>query len=112
MQLLSHLTLQRHEQDIDGVKADCGEQSRASGWLGIPRIRDTDTDVDLKRLEGPSGQGTLQLVSHREADTGFPQFFAAGDSEAEMVAEILDGRSLKIGTGRVGAERMVGIHVD
>jgi hypothetical protein len=112
MQLLRNLALQRDEKHLNGVEADCSQESRSPGALSIPRIGDADTDVDLKRLEWASGKGTFQLVSHGKADTRLAEFFAARDGEGEVIAEIFDCGSLKIGTGSFDAERVIRIQID
>jgi hypothetical protein len=112
MQLLRNLALQRNEKHLDGVEADCRQESRPPGALRIPWIGDADTDVDLKRLEWASDKGTLHSVSHGEADTRFAEFFAAGDGKVEVIAGIFDCRSLKIGTGSFDAVRVIRIQID
>ncbi|OFW03363.1 MAG: hypothetical protein A3H96_26135 [Acidobacteria bacterium RIFCSPLOWO2_02_FULL_67_36] len=112
MQLLRNLALQRNEKHLDGAEAECRQESRSPGALSIPWIGDADTDVDLKRLEWASDKGTFHFVSHGEADTRFAEFFAAGDGEGEAITEIFDCRSLKVGTGRFDAVRVIRIQID
>jgi hypothetical protein len=112
VQLLGNLTLQRHEQHIDWVKTESGQESRSLRGLRIPRIRCVDADVYLEWFESPSGKRTFQFVPNGETDTGFAKFFAARDRESEVVANILDCGSLQIGAGRFCALDMIRIQVE
>jgi hypothetical protein len=112
VQLLGDLPLQRHEQHLDRFETKCTQEPWSPAGLSIPWIGYADTDVYLERLEWPSGQGTLQFVSHGKADTRFAEFFAPCDREAEVVAQIFDCRSLEIGTGSFDAERVIRIQID
>jgi len=111
VQLLGNLTLQRHEQHIDWVKTESGQESRSLRGLRIPRIWCVDADVYLEWFEWPSGKGAFQLVPNGETDTGFAKFFAARDRESEVVANILDCGSLQIGAGRFCALDMIRIQI-
>ena len=90
----------------------CAQEPWPPGGLSIPRIGYADTDVCLKRLEWRSGEGTLQFISHSEADPRFAEFFTPCDGEAEVVAKIFDCRSLEIGTGSFDAVHVIRIQID
>src|ERR1700720_535784 len=76
VQLFGDVPLQRHEQYLDRIKPKCAQEPWPPSGLSVPRIGYVDTDVHLKQLEWPSGEGTLQFVSHSEADTRLEEFFA------------------------------------
>ena len=66
----------------------------------------------LQWLERPSGERALQLVSHGETDTCFAKFFGSCHDEAEVVANLCDGRALEIGAGRLGPVHVIRVQVD
>ena len=112
MQLLGDLPLQRNEQDLEWAESQLAQESWSPPRLRIPRIGRCDSDIHLERLERSAGKGTLQLVPHRETDTGVAQFLTADEGEAEVVAGVLDGGTLEVGTGCAGAAHVVDVHVD
>jgi len=112
VQLLGDLPLQRNEQDLEWAESQLAQESWSPPRLRIPGIRRCDSDIHLERLERSTGKGTLQLVPHRETDTGVAQFLTADEGEAEVVAGVLDGGTLEVGTGCPGAVHVIGVHVD
>jgi hypothetical protein len=112
VQLLGDLPLQRNQPDLERVESELGQESRPPQGLSIPGIRWGDRDIHLEWLERPSGEGALQLVPHRQTDTRFAEFFTADDGEAKVVADVLDGGTLEIGAGCLGAVHVIGVQVD
>jgi hypothetical protein len=112
VQLFRDLPLRRHQQDVDRFESQVGQQPRPPSRLSVPRIERRVTDIHLQWLEWASGEGALELVPNGETDTRFAKLFRANDEEAEMIANVLNGRPLQIRTGRLGAVRVVCVQVD
>jgi hypothetical protein len=112
VQLLGDLPLQWNQQDLEWAEPQLAQESWSPLGLSIPGIRRCDRDIHLERLERPTGKGALQPVPHRETDAGVAQLLAADDGEAEVIAGVLDGGTLEVGTGCPGAVHVIGVHVD
>lgn len=112
VQLLSDLSIQRHEPDVYRGESELGQEPRTPGKFSIPRVRCSDADVHLQRFEEASGKRALQLVSHGQADTGRAELFGPGQSEAKVVVRVCDGCALEIRSGGLGTLQVVRIQVD
>jgi len=112
VQLLSDLPLQRHQPDLYRVESELGQESRAPCGLSIPRVRYGNADVDLQRLERPSSEGALQLVSHGQTYTRRAEFFGTDHGEGEVVANFCNGRTLEICACLLNAAAVIRVQVD
>ena len=65
--------------------------------------RRCQSDVHLQRLEGPPGEGALHPIAHGQPRVGFPERFAAGEREGELVAHVLGNGEQQIRARRLGA---------
>ena len=112
VQLLGDLPLQRHQQDLDRAEPEFGQKSWSARGLSIPTIGRGNGDVHLEWLEWPSREGAVQLVPYGETNTRFPEFFTADESEAEVVANVLNSCTLEIRTRRFGAVHVIRVQID
>ncbi len=112
VQLLGDLSLEGHEPDLDRAEPELDEQTRTPGRPSIPGIGCGDADIDLQRLEQPPREGALQPVTHGQANSARAELFGSREREAEVVARLRDGRTLKIASGRSATDEVIRVQVD